>query len=285
LSAGDRAITAITLAEWEHFVGMPQNRRGRDFLLALSPEGSLAGLATSSLRAHPEGSARHFRVLVDPALRRRGLGSALLGAITRFDKGAATLQTLCPEEWSAAAAFLTTMGFRAIDRELQMATSALSSVSLQSSGAWSISIETDIGAVAAEVAAIHNEAHCGTDAFVELDPAAMTKLLLSDGVLWVARTTGTVVGFCHLVPGEREVWLENLAVRPTWRRRGVGAALASAALGGADIGSERVARLDVSEHNHEARRLYERLGFRREHSSTRFRASREKVAAAMLKRR
>lgn len=59
-----------------------------------------------------------------------------------------------------------------------------------------------------------------------------------------------------------ELHINNIAVRPEHRRRGLGAALLSSALaGGKQIGA-RLVILEVRASNHPARALYERHGFR-----------------------
>ena len=90
----------------------------------------------------------------------------------------------------------------------------------------------------------------------ELDNPAVTRI-------FVIRTPERpVAGYCatwFLLP---EVHINNLAVRPELRRRGLATYLLGRVLQQAlDAGGER-ATLEVRRSNHAARRLYEGLGFR-----------------------
>ena len=90
----------------------------------------------------------------------------------------------------------------------------------------------------------------------ELDNPAVTRI-------FVIRTLDRpVAGYCatwFLLP---EVHINNLAVRPELRRRGLATYLLGRVLQTAlEAGGER-ATLEVRRSNHSARRLYEGLGFR-----------------------
>ena len=68
-------------------------------------------------------------------------------------------------------------------------------------------------------------------------------------------------GFCSFWRVLDELHINNLAVAPTYRRRGIGAALLRAVLTeGARLGARR-ATLEVRRSNDAARYLYERFGF------------------------
>jgi ribosomal-protein-alanine N-acetyltransferase len=70
-----------------------------------------------------------------------------------------------------------------------------------------------------------------------------------------------VVGFCSFWRVLDELHINNLAVHPSVRRRGIGASLLSFVLNeGARMGARR-ATLEVRRSNDAARHLYERLGF------------------------
>jgi ribosomal-protein-alanine N-acetyltransferase len=88
--------------------------------------------------------------------------------------------------------------------------------------------------------------------------------LKNEGVSFVYAARGEdgrVVGFCSFWRIFDELHINNLAVRPTHRRLGVGSALLERALKeGAHLGATR-ATLEVRRSNEEARRLYERFGF------------------------
>ena len=72
---------------------------------------------------------------------------------------------------------------------------------------------------------------------------------------------GIVVGFCSFWRVVDELHINNLAVLPAHRRRGIGTSLLMSVLEeGARLGARR-ATLEVRRSNEVARRLYERLGF------------------------
>ncbi|MDA1183093.1 MAG: ribosomal protein S18-alanine N-acetyltransferase [Acidobacteria bacterium] len=78
----------------------------------------------------------------------------------------------------------------------------------------------------------------------------------------VARTTEwTVAGFCSFWIVTDEMHINNVALRPECRGRGIGSALLRCAIDeAADLGARRTI-LEVRASNAPARRLYERLGF------------------------
>jgi GNAT superfamily N-acetyltransferase len=102
---------------------------------------------------------------------------------------------------------------------------------------------------------------------VELDGAAFTRMAaVVDADLGLSRVgtvAGTPVAIVVLARREAEGWVGGMAVTAPHRRRGIGATVLVAALDAARAaGIERIT-LEVLDQNHPARRLYERLGFRR----------------------
>jgi len=72
---------------------------------------------------------------------------------------------------------------------------------------------------------------------------------------------GVVVGFCSFWRVVDELHINNLAVLPAYRRRGIGTSLLVSVLReGARLGARR-ATLEVRRSNEVARLLYERFGF------------------------
>ena len=78
---------------------------------------------------------------------------------------------------------------------------------------------------------------------------------------YVARTAGGVVAYCAGWVIFDELHVNNLAVAPGWRRRGVASALLTFVLEAAAAEGAVRATLEVRESNDAARRLYERFGF------------------------
>jgi ribosomal-protein-alanine N-acetyltransferase len=80
--------------------------------------------------------------------------------------------------------------------------------------------------------------------------------------IFVARTRECqVAGFCAFWLVLDEIHINNVAVRPQFRSRGIGSALLHHALAEARQLGARRATLEVRASNDAARRLYERLGF------------------------
>jgi ribosomal-protein-alanine N-acetyltransferase len=73
--------------------------------------------------------------------------------------------------------------------------------------------------------------------------------------------SGGILGFCSFWRVLDELHINNLAVAPPYRRRGIGTGLLTHVLNeGAKLGAHR-ATLEVRRSNEVARHLYERLGF------------------------
>jgi [ribosomal protein S18]-alanine N-acetyltransferase len=73
--------------------------------------------------------------------------------------------------------------------------------------------------------------------------------------------TGQILGFCSFWRVLDELHINNLAVAPPYRRRGIGSTLLSYVLSeGAKLGAHR-ATLEVRRSNEVARHLYDHLGF------------------------
>ena len=80
--------------------------------------------------------------------------------------------------------------------------------------------------------------------------------------VYVVRTPDCrVAGFCAFWLVFDEIHINNVAVRPQFRGRGIGTALMRHVLAEAERLGARRATLEVRASNAEARRLYERLGF------------------------
>jgi len=72
---------------------------------------------------------------------------------------------------------------------------------------------------------------------------------------------GLVAGFCSFWLVFDELHINNLAVRPEYRRHGLGTVLLEHAMSTAARLGARRATLEVRRSNEAARRIYERLGF------------------------
>jgi ribosomal-protein-alanine N-acetyltransferase len=72
---------------------------------------------------------------------------------------------------------------------------------------------------------------------------------------------GTAIGFCSFWKVVDEIHVNNLAVLPEWRRRGVGSSLLARVVAEGLREGARSAMLEVRESNRSARQLYEKAGF------------------------
>ena len=118
------------------------------------------------------------------------------------------------------------------------------------------------------------QGHDDLDGVLDVDVLSFTRpwtramyesdfLNRSTSRLYVLRTaTRTVAGYCAAWFVLDEIHVNNIAVRPELRGRGFGSALLAHVLEeGRRVGAKR-ATLEVRRSNDEARRLYERFGFR-----------------------
>ena len=274
----DSAVGAISAADWRRFAALPQNHDGRDFRLALA-EDEIAGVATSSLRDHETPWVRHFRIVVAPPRRRRGVGRALLRHLAEMDAPhPAILQCLCPERWEAMAGFLEAGGFAVLENELDMLCGdAGADRATPRRREVTVRVLDEPAPLAAALADVHNRAYEGMPSFVRLSAAEMGALFAEDALVLVAEQKGTTVGYCHFEVGRNESWIESIAVDPPRQRRGIGAALMIEALAEAARRAGPCVRLSVSDRNAAAYVLYRHLGFAVVAKSARYRADRETV--------
>jgi mycothiol synthase len=280
----DSVVGAISAEHWRRFVAAPQNRGGRDFRLALEGD-EIAGVATPSLRDHETPRIRHFRIVVAPERRRRGIASALLRHIAEMDAPQAVLlQCLCPERWEAMAGFLEASGFAVLENELEMLCDEANADMPELRHELTIRAVKETAPLAAALADIHNRAYAGTPSFVRLTGAEIAALFGEEATVLAAELNGVPAGFCHLELGRNESWVESVAVEPSRQRRGIGASLVAAALAEAARRAGPAVRLSVSDRNAAAYVVYRRAGFRVVAKSARYRAERDTVMAALMGR-
>jgi ribosomal-protein-alanine N-acetyltransferase len=112
------------------------------------------------------------------------------------------------------------------------------------------------------------------DGMLEVDAASFSNPWTRDMFVWEARNSdvarlyvyraseGGVVAYCAVWQIFEELHLNNLAVLPAWRRRGLASELLRYVLRRAVLEGARRATLEVRASNLAARELYARLGFR-----------------------
>ena len=80
-------------------------------------------------------------------------------------------------------------------------------------------------------------------------------------IVIVAKDADALLGYCVLLCTGEEADITNVAVRPPYRRRGIGFQLVTAMLGLMKMGGVRSVLLEVRESNLPAQKCYERAGF------------------------
>jgi ribosomal-protein-alanine N-acetyltransferase len=112
------------------------------------------------------------------------------------------------------------------------------------------------------------------DGILAVDAASFSNPWTRDMFVWEARHSDVarlfvyrsadhgVIAYCAVWHIFDELHINNLAVLPAWRRRGLASELLRHTLGRAVAAGARRATLEVRASNVAARQLYERFGFR-----------------------
>jgi ribosomal protein S18 acetylase RimI-like enzyme len=262
----DPLVGFVPVQAWRAFLAYPTNRRGRDFRLAVAG-GDVVGVLTSALLAGTRHGRRrrHFRIIVHPRWRGRGVGTALLRSLEAqpLPGPRPTLQTLCPGDWSLAIDFLRNRGFREVCRDLEMerpgravpAPGPPRGVVLRPFGRP--------GDVSAWIR-LHAEGFAREFHFEPWSPGRIrAELRMPGAVAIVAEAAGGPAGLVLARDlGERAGTIQSLLVSRRRRRRGVGRALLRAALAEMRRRGRRRVSLGVETVNAPAVALYASEGFR-----------------------
>jgi ribosomal protein S18 acetylase RimI-like enzyme len=282
LYAGAAAVESrlgpITPSQWQQFLKLPQNRGGRDFCTA-EQGGRLVGLAESSLRDQGRHHSRFLKIVVTPAARRRRIALALFDHVLAIDgaDGDLAVQTLVSPDWLAGMAFVSALGFVHVESEIGMrCVEPLETTRTLAAVRVAIERINDPVSSATEVARIHNVAFASDAAFRRYSPEEMAQTL-TDSELWIASEDGQVSGFCLTEPERNSLWIESVAVEPTRQGRGIGQLLVYHVLSAHGVSAEHPCWLNVSSRNAAALNIYRRLGFRPQHESCRFSATRREL--------
>ncbi len=108
--------------------------------------------------------------------------------------------------------------------------------------------------------------------------------VLTETEVWIASEDGQMSGFCLTEPERNSMWIESVAVDPARQGRGLGQLLVYRVLSAHDVSVEHPCWLNVSSRNAPALKIYRRLGFRPQHETCRFSATRGELIAARERR-
>jgi ribosomal protein S18 acetylase RimI-like enzyme len=272
----DPTVGAITKSEWDRFLRSPMNSEGKGFFLA-EADGVPIGLATSSLRETHNDVVRHFRILVEPIHRLKGIGTSLLKRLIELDQRSSSiyLQCLCPSDWISGRLFLERHGFSLVESELFMRCDQASIIPMQHPVEFGFERVNEPARYASKISDLHNDAYKTDASFFPYSQKTMARLLEDGADLWLLRLHGETVGYAHLESNPQYVSIESLVVAKRFQRRGLGSWMIARLLSEIIVKSGRYAELEVSSRNTTAILLYEKNGFRRVAESYRFRMLRD----------
>lgn len=258
-------MRAIPVEDWRAFLSLPFNRGGRDFALALEG-GRVAGVLTST-RIPAAGASpdrRHFRIVVHPGFRRRGVGGALLRLVEAQDPGdpPAILQCRIPASWNLAAAFFGKRGFRAVQTDVEMERTGPPPAEPPLPAGVAIR-DAVPGADDADLLRLHDEGFAEDFGFVPATAAFLAAERAMAGAWYgVAAAEGAVAGYVKTHhEGESTGWLNALVVAAPFRGRGIGRALLLRALARLHAEGRTKAGLVTEDRNMAALALYRSAGF------------------------
>ncbi len=257
----DATIDPMTEASWQAFTRLSFNRGARDFAVAEVDGRVVAVLTSTKLDGEPR--CQHFRIVVHPEFRRRGIAGRLFELVERQTAGDGIAQCNCMRAWQPGREFLEARGFEAreIEKFMRWRDTQLP-VAPTPSGVTLRPYEPehdDDGWMR-----LHRESFGDELNYAQLttDDIAVERARAGFTML-VAETAGELVGFCHAMrlQGGPCGLIQHVAVVSSQRGRGLGQALMTSMLGRLVAAGCTEVELNVEHDNGPAVRLYERLGF------------------------
>ncbi|GIP40136.1 hypothetical protein J31TS4_34160 [Paenibacillus sp. J31TS4] len=205
---------------------------------------------------------------VDPAWRRRGVGSALFRFLFALLEETASREnkpirflhravSRIPGEAELAAAF----GMQEQNRLEVLCLPDLSGLSFPDPPGG-LGFRSPALSDAAEWAALYNDAFGGGKTAKSVAHEFQGEGFSPDRYLFCTDTAGTAVGLLCATRKGRHARIPTLAVRTDWQRRGVGTALLAEILKRLKEAGMADVRLSVDSRNQAAKTLYRRFGFR-----------------------
>jgi mycothiol synthase len=263
----DRSVQFVPVAGWMAFAAYPANRGARDFAVA-EAGGRIVGLLTSTLLAGTRRGRRrrHFRIIVHPGFRGRGIGSALFLRLEGqpVPGPRPVLQSLCPGTWTLALRFLRHRGFERVHVDREMERTGRSVPPARPPAGILLRPFGRRGDFDAWIR-LHAEGYRADFHFDPMTRAAIRAERRAPGSVVVVaeeggRPVGIVLGRDH---GKEDGTIQSLLVAKRRRRAGIGRALLRAALEDFRARGKHRVTLGVSSGNPPAIRLYASEGFRR----------------------
>lgn len=260
-SALDSTIETLSVDRWRAFTWMSFNRGARDFAV-VRQRARILGILTSALLATTDRPLRHFRIIVHPDERRRGIGTLLLEHVERQDRGRDVVQQCnCLASWGAGREFLRRASFRVARGYVDMVLPDLPPVSSALPARCVIRPYRGRDPDIAHWLSLDHEGYSG-------DPDAQRPTADDLEVrrrepgfrLWLIEHEGSTVGFLHATAGAR-ARIHSLVVAFDYRGRGFARALMIHAIHALRRDGAIAFTLGVRAENKPALRLYRGLGF------------------------
>ena len=255
-------LPSSTEESFRSFAALSFNRGARDFRVVRDGD-HLCALLTSTLLTDTSPPLRHFRIVVHPEHRRRGIASRLLAEVAA-QEGASEVRAQCNSQdtWAAGNAFLEGAGFHVAYTELLMSV-ASPSPSAATSAPEGVVLRPARPSDDHAWIQLHHEAYSHMHDFHPLTAADLVTERAAPGfAMTVAEAMGEVLGYCHVLDLDAtEGLINSVVVAKAFRRQGLGQVLLHAGVQGLFAGGVGVVSLNVAADNTGAARLYERYGF------------------------
>ncbi len=274
-----------TLADLQREYDDPWCSAETDSLAAFTPAGQLAGLARTIQNPQPEGEVRcHLSVEVRPSQRANGLEDALLDwAVERGRQRLLLAPSAAPRvlrfgiqdtqtEWLERLAerdFCAVRSFYRMQRDLSEPIPAVNLPGDLALRVYTPDLSTDVHAALNEAFRDHWSSEPVSDEDWQM--FFIERSSFRPDLTYVVMSGDEVAGLSlncispeeNARRGRSEGWIEELAVRRPWRKRGVATALLCAAMHAFKAEGLQHAMLGVDTENLSgALRVYERVGFK-----------------------
>jgi ribosomal protein S18 acetylase RimI-like enzyme len=262
-SQNDKTIIPVTEESWRTFASLPSNSAGKDFAV-VEVDDKVVALLSSRRRDNNKDKIRHFRIIVHPNFRQRGIGKALLNHVVNQDNEEdVILQSTCPEEWTAKASFLTNSGFTRVHRELSMDKFQMSSIAISPIENYTIK-DHDSSIDNISLARLHNEAYADSFGFSAINQDEFVGQSQLPGCrIRILKHDNNSIGFCQtLLEDEQTACIESLVVSRKYRRHGLGRTLLVDAISYLLDSQIKQITLKVDRDNEPALQLYRSVGFK-----------------------